>query len=63
MKRKSSNILRGFLLTLMSIVSICLFAQNVTVRGTVADTGGEPLIGVTVQVQGKPIRTPVINYL
>ncbi len=52
MKRKCSNLSRGILLTLLGMVSFCLYAQNVTLKGTVADAQGEPLIGVTVQVQG-----------
>lgn len=34
-----------------------LFAQNITVKGTVDDELGEPLIGVTVQIQGTGIGT------
>ncbi|MDD4757440.1 MAG: TonB-dependent receptor [Lascolabacillus sp.] len=34
-----------------------MFAQNITVRGTVYDTDGEALIGVTVQVQGTTTGT------
>lgn len=34
-----------------------MFAQNISVNGTVTDTGGDPLIGVTVQVQGSTIGT------
>ncbi len=37
--------------------SLCLLAQNITVRGTVTDTSGEPLIGVTVQVKGTSVGT------
>ncbi|MDE6270350.1 MAG: SusC/RagA family TonB-linked outer membrane protein [Muribaculaceae bacterium] len=32
---------------------LCAFAQNVTTSGTVSDEEGEPLIGVSVLVQGK----------
>jgi TonB-linked SusC/RagA family outer membrane protein len=34
-----------------------MFAQNITVRGTVSDASGEPLIGVTVQVEGESTGT------
>ncbi len=46
-----------FLFMLMS--SVYLFAQprDITVTGTVTDTSGEPLIGVTVQVRGTSIGT------
>src|SRR5690349_8035184 len=33
------------------------FAQNVAVTGTVTSTGGTPLPGVTVRVQGTDVRT------
>ncbi|WP_232001563.1 SusC/RagA family TonB-linked outer membrane protein [Proteiniphilum saccharofermentans] len=38
-------------------LSLHLFAQNLTVSGTVKDTAGDLLIGVTVQVQGTSIGT------
>lgn len=57
MKRKISTLLRGFCLTLLSTLSLSMFAQNVTVRGTVSDLTGDPLIGVTVQVRGTSIGT------
>ncbi|HAR39723.1 MAG TPA: SusC/RagA family protein, partial [Porphyromonadaceae bacterium] len=57
MKRKISNPMRGICLTLLSMLSFSLFAQNVTLRGTVADVAGDPLIGVTVQVQGSTTGT------
>lgn len=57
MKRKMSNLMKGICLTLLSILSFSLFAQNLTLRGTVADVTGDPLIGATVQVQGSTIGT------
>lgn len=57
MKRKISILLRGICLTLLSTFSLVLTAQNVTLRGTVTDTKGEPLVGVTVQVQGTTLGT------
>lgn len=51
-KREQSG-LRKALLTLIALfVAIPLFAQNIDVTGTVVDETGEPLIGVTVMVQG-----------
>ena len=42
-----------FLACLLAIATTGLYAQNVTVKGTVSDsTTGEPLLGVTVVVQG-----------
>ena len=40
-----------FILSLMWILSLGTFAQNITVKGTVKDTDQQPLIGVTVRVQ------------
>lgn len=49
--------MRGICLTLLSMLSFSLFAQSVTLRGTVSDVMGDPLIGVTVQVQGSTTGT------
>lgn len=57
MKRKISNLLKGFLSALLWTFSLGVIAQNITVKGTVEDAKGEPLIGVTVQVQGTTIGT------
>lgn len=57
MKKQILNLSQGILFLLLCAFSQQVFAQNVTVRGTVADTRGEPLIGVTVQVQGTSIGT------
>lgn len=43
---------KGALFLVFCLFSFSMFAQNRTVRGTVTDASGEPLIGVTVQVQG-----------
>ena len=51
MKKKSKFYLLG-ILALFCLMPNALFAQNLTVEGTVKDEMGEPLIGVTVQVQG-----------
>src|ERR1043165_9513890 len=39
------------------VLSGTAFAQNVAVTGTVTSTGGTPLPGVTVRVQGNDART------
>ncbi|NMB04957.1 MAG: hypothetical protein GX976_01105, partial [Bacteroidales bacterium] len=57
MKRKISNLMRGICLTLLCAFSLSVYAQNITVRGTVSDIAGEPLIGVTVQVEGETTGT------
>ncbi len=49
------------LLALSESASGTLAAQNLSVRGKVADTGGEPLVGVAVQVVGQ--STAVITDL
>lgn len=57
MKRKNLNLKKGILFTLIWTISVCVFAQNITVRGTVTDGSGEPMIGVTVQVRGTATGT------
>ncbi|HHU97523.1 MAG TPA: TonB-dependent receptor [Petrimonas sp.] len=57
MKIKSSISLKGLCLMIMCAFSLTLFAQNITVTGSISDTRGEALIGVTVQVQGTGIGT------
>ncbi len=57
MKKQILNLLKGILFLLLCTFSQHVFAQNVTVRGTVTDTRGELLIGVTVQVHGTTIGT------
>ena len=41
------------LLVLLSFVPIGVFAQNITVKGTVLDSQGETIIGATVTEKGK----------
>lgn len=57
MKVKISKLVKGALFIMLWTVSLCAFAQNVAVRGVVSDANGEPLIGVTVQVQGTSTGT------
>lgn len=57
MNKKKSNLWKGTLSMLLWISSVCMFAQNITVQGTITDTQGEPLIGVSIQVQGETTGT------
>ena len=58
MKMKNSmHFLKGLLPALLWVFSFAAFAQPVQVSGTVFDTNGEPLIGVTLQVKGTTIGT------
>ena len=58
MKKKISfSFGKGILLAFMWIISLAMFAQQITVKGTVKDTKGEPLIGVTVRVEGTSTGT------
>lgn len=43
--------MKGVLFALLWIFSLGLFAQSITLSGTVKDVSGDPLIGVTVQVK------------
>ena len=46
-----------FLLVAMLIASVTAMAQNVSISGKVADANGEPLIGVSILVQGTTTGT------
>lgn len=52
MEKLNLQLKKGVLFTFLWTFSLYMFAQNITVTGTVTDTTGEPLIGVTIQVQG-----------
>lgn len=54
---KSLNLGKGVVFTIMWAFSLCVSAQSLTVRGTVTDTRGESLIGVTVQIKGTSTGT------
>ena len=43
---------RGGVVVLLLTFVLSVFAQNITVTGTVTEANGDPLIGVSVQVQG-----------
>ena len=57
MNKKKSNLWKGTLSMLLWISSVCMFAQNITVQGTITDTQGKPLIGASIQVQGETTGT------
>ena len=57
MKSENYVLLKGTLFIFLWIFSLSIFAQDITVRGTVYDADGEALIGVTVQVQGTTTGT------
>lgn len=52
MKKQIFNLMKGILFVFMWTLSLSVFAQSNTVRGTVTDAAGELLIGVTIQVKG-----------
>lgn len=51
MKKRMLYLLQGVMLIAIGTFSPNLFAQNLTVTGTVKDATAESLVGVTVQVQ------------
>lgn len=52
---------RGLLFAILWIISLGMFAQNITVRGTVTDENKEPVIGATIIVSGDPTRGTVTD--
>ena len=50
MKRLTSKLASVAMAILLAVPA---FAQNLTVSGTVTDTGGEPVFGAAVMVKGK----------
>lgn len=46
-----------FIFSLIWTFSVCMYAQNITVNGTVRDTDNEPLIGTTIRVVGSAAGT------
>lgn len=51
-KENSLNVSKGLLFMFMWAVSLGIFAQNITVNGTIVDTQNEPVIGATILVKG-----------
>jgi len=56
-KKVFCSFINGIMFTLMWMISFGGFAQNITVKGSVRDLKGEPLIGVTVRVSGTTTGT------
>ena len=54
---QTMNLIRGIMFATLWIFSLCTYAQTVNVTGTVSDVNGEPLIGVTIQLQGTSAGT------
>ena len=44
MKKQKIIFYKGMLLLFVWAVSLCSFAQNITLRGNVSDTKGDPLV-------------------
>lgn len=57
MKKQVVNLSKGMLFLLMWALSISVHAQGITVKGTVTDSRGEPLIGVTIQLENSSVGT------
>lgn len=53
-KENVFNLTKGVLFMLVWTFSVCVFAQNFTVRGKVIDDQGDPLPGVNIVVKGEP---------
>lgn len=56
-KKENCFTLRACLTGLLMFFAVALSAQNVTVKGSVTDETGEPVIGATVKVQGSKTGT------
>jgi iron complex outermembrane receptor protein len=52
MKKVNSLNLKGLLSAILWIASLGVFAQNITINGTVTDTNNETVIGATITVKG-----------
>jgi TonB-linked SusC/RagA family outer membrane protein len=62
MKNKNVSIKeKGWLFAILWIISLGVFAQNITVSGTVTDENNEPVIGATIIVSGDPTRGTVTD--
>lgn len=62
MKRKIFFTMKGFFTLIMYIPAFVIFAQTITVKGTITDvTFNEPIIGATVIVQGNPSQGTVTD--
>ena len=59
--KKSLNLWRGFLFAFLWTISLGVFAQNITVQGTVTDDTGMTVIGATVVVSGDSSKGTVTD--
>lgn len=57
MKKRMLNLIKGVMSVVIWGLSLILYAQDITVHGTIRDIDGELLVGVTVQVQGTATGT------
>lgn len=57
MKQVFLKSMKGIVFTLIWTFSLGVYAQSVPLRGKVTDVGGEPMIGVTIRVQGTATGT------
>ena len=53
--RGTCHLFRMLTLLLLALCTTTVFAQQKTIKGTVVDANGEPLIGVNVSVKGTTI--------
>lgn len=51
------SMMKGILFSLLWTFSLFVSAQNITVTGKVSDANNEPLVGVTIRIQGTQIGT------
>lgn len=62
MKRNYPFKLKCFFTLFLSIIALSISAQSLTVQGSVTDVEGEPIIGVTIRVEGKSGEGTVTDY-
>lgn len=62
MKRKHLLKLRSLVTLVLSVMAFSLFAQNITVSGSVSDSKGEPIIGATILIVGESGRGTVTDF-
>lgn len=60
-KRNSLSLWKGLLFTFIWTISLGVFAQNITVQGTVTDNTGVTVIGATVIVSGDATKGTVTD--
>lgn len=61
-KRHSNSMWKGLMFALLWTVSLGLFAQNITVQGTVTDNMGETVIGATIIVEGNASTGTITDF-